>query len=500
MRLSLCSILLFLSLCPLCADTWFVGFTDKNGTSGSLDKPSEYLSQRALLRRQAQGIGIDSADLPVSRPYLDSLTRKGATVVYTTKWLNGAVVTVSDQETLQGIRALDFVDTMQCTKHDTLNTASVRRHKLPQWLSADPQPELTAAAADEYKTMLGLDSLHTLGFHGQGKMISILDNGFHLVDNLPVFSNAKENIVFTCNLVNQGGSVYDTGTHGAMVFSLIAGVKEDTLTGTATAAEYCLFSTEDDNSESLLEPDNMIRAFELADSVGTDIISVSLGYYDFDNTLTDLTYMNMDGKTARCSRAATIAASKGILLCVAAGNEGSKPWHYIDAPADADNILTVGGVDINRQHSTFSSFGPTADGRVKPDVCTLGTAVPILYPFTFVRHNGTSFATPIMAGAAASLWSALPELTAMQLRERILQYSDRYLTPDSAFGYGIPNLIEAYYDRPTALPTLHSNPGSECLIFDIQGNSRGNDLNDISHLEKGIYIIRQGENVRKIIK
>ena len=492
-------LILFLFVGITYADTWFVGFTDKNGTSGSLSNPKQFLSERAIERRQHQGIEIDSTDLPVSQPYLDSLVSKGATVIYTTKWLNGAVVSFSEKETAAGISGLPFVDTLQLTKRDVV-MQSARAGKMPAWQNETAMLQLASDLATEYKNIIGLDSLHNLGFHGQGKMISVVDNGFYRVDELPVFSAARERIRFVSDIVNPSTGIYNSGSHGAMVFSLIGGVAEGTHIGTATAAEYCLFHTEDDDSESLLETDNMVCAFELADSAGTDIITSSLGYFYFDDSLSNFTYQDMNGQTSRCSRAATMAANKGILMCIAAGNEGNKQWHYINSPADAEGILTVGGVDINRGHSTFSAFGPTSDGRVKPEICALATAVPIFYPDEFKRYNGTSFATPVIAGAAASLWSALPELTSEQLRNRILEYSSQYLTPDSTYGYGIPDFIAAYYDHPTAVENTHNDASNGCLIYDLQGNLRATDITETSHLQQGIYIIKEQGKTRKIAK
>ncbi|MBR1807996.1 MAG: S8 family serine peptidase [Paludibacteraceae bacterium] len=477
------------------ANTWFVGFRDKNGTTGKIDNPSEYLSERALERRQAQGISIDSTDLPVSRIYTDSLKALGVRILYTIKWLNGAVITADTSFNADVILKLEFVNMVQLTKRDNIPISAAARRKLHEENSSVSLMPATEAIR-EYENMLHLDSLHKLGFHGQGKMISILDNGFALADKLPWFVHSRKNVAATFDIVKPDGNVYDSGTHGAMVFSVISGVKEDTIIGTASEASYCLFHTEDDTSESLLEPDNMVRAFEIADSIGTDIITSSLGYNLFDDSLSNFTYQDMDGKTARCSRAATIAADKGILVCIAAGNEANKPWHYICAPADAEEILTVGGVDLNLQHSTFSSAGPSVDGRIKPDVCALGTGVPIYYD-GFKRSNGTSFATPIIAGAAASLWSALPELTVKQLRERIIHYSDRYKNPDNEYGYGIPNLIAAYYDTPTGITYTTTDENKSIAIYNINGNYLGGDTNV---LPKGIYIVRQNGEVRKIVK
>jgi subtilisin family serine protease len=211
-------------------------------------------------------------------------------------------------------------------------------------------------------------------------------------------------------------------------------------------AEYFLFRTEEQYTESPKELDNWVAAIEMADSLGLHIVSTSLGYTTFDDEQFDFTYADMDGRLSRGAQAAAIAARKGMLLVVAAGNDGNKAWHYLSTPADADSILTVGAVDIDGEIAAFSSFGPSADGRVKPEVCAVGKQTSLLNPSDgwVMNGNGTSFACPLIAGAAACLWSALPTASNMEIRERIIRSADRYTTPHEQYGYGIPDLWEAY--------------------------------------------------------
>lgn len=479
------------------ADTYFIGFSDKHSTQYSLDDPAAFLSEKAIARRTAQGIDIDSLDLPVSGLYLDSLSRMGISIVYTSKWTNGATVTLPPGMNIEEVKRLSFVDTIQCTKREDLSYFMSRRKQEEQDFSIR---NIHAQRAKEYISMLRLDSLHNIGFQGQGKMIAVVDDGFMQADIAESLAQVRDNIAGTFDLVETGGSVYLSGGHGSYVFSLLAATKEDTIIGTAPRAEYCLIRSEDSDSESLLETDNLVKAFELADSVGADIVTASLGYYHFDDTATDFSYSDLDGKTARCSAAAGIAAKKGMLVCIAAGNEGNKEWHYVNLPADAEGILAVGGIDAWRNHSSFSAYGPTADGRIKPDVCAMGSAVPIYFNNRFSNNNGTSFATPIIAGAAASLWSALPELSAKEIRERIIRYSDRYQNPDNEYGYGIPDFFSAYLDTPTALEQTDMQvTDSDALpaIYDLSGRYAGNRTTDLS---KGMYIIVSSDGVKKFLK
>ena len=313
--------------------------------------------------------------------------------------------------------------------------------------------------------------LHEAGFHGQGITMAIVDGGFQNVDTLSAFDTVREQILGIYDMTDDIDSVTGTtGNHGVKCFSTIAAITPD-YQGAATAAQYYLIRSEENRTESPKEMDNWVASIELADSLGVDILSSSLGYAMFDDDRHTLTYADMNGQTTRCSRAATIAAEKGMLVIVAAGNEGNKAWHYISAPADADNILTVGAVNIHDSIAAFSSWGPTADGRVKPEVCATGSQTALINPLdnSVIYSNGTSFACPIIAGMAACLWSALPHATNMEIRERIIQSADRYTMPHAQYGYGIPNAWQAY-EQTTDIPSIPSNhaPAAQKVLINGQ--------------------------------
>ena len=277
--------------------------------------------------------------------------------------------------------------------------------------------------------------------------MAICDGGFYKANTLDCFRQTQElgHFDFTDDADDFYGS---TGTHGTECLSTISGITEGYY-GAATKADYYLMRSEEDATESPKEMDNLVAALEKADSLGVNVFSVSLGYAQFDNDEWDLNkYTDLDGKTTRVSRAATIAARKGMLVCVAAGKEGNGSWGTISAPADADSVLTVGAVSVDSLAGSFSSYGPSSEGRIKPEVCAVGVQATLIYPNgSIVRSNGTSFATPLLAGMAAALWSALPDENAMQIRERIIRSADRYTTPDIdryVYGYGIPNAWAAY--------------------------------------------------------
>jgi subtilisin family serine protease len=313
-----------------------------------------------------------------------------------------------------------------------------------------------------------LHLLHEAGFHGQGIIMAIVDGGFQNVDTLSAFDAVREQILGIYDTTDDSDSVTGTtGNHGVKCFSTIAALTPE-YQGAATAANYYLIRSEEHQTESPKEMDNWVAAIELADSLGVDILSSSLGYAMFDDDRHTLTYADMNGQTTRCSRAANIAAEKGMLVIVAAGNEGNKAWHYISAPADADNILTVGAVNIHDSIAAFSSWGPTADGRVKPEVCATGSQTALINPMnnSVIYGNGTSFACPIIAGMAACLWSAMPHATNMEIRELIIQSADRYIQPHEQYGYGIPNAWQAYVqttDIPS-IPSSHTPTAQKVLI------------------------------------
>lgn len=448
---------------------FFVQFTDKVGSTHIA------LSQTALDKRAERGIATDSLDYAVSPIYLDSLRQTGCRIYHTSRWMNGATIE-TDSTTIQRIAQWTFVDTIYMTRRRgekaPQNTgvflsrirsndyfgdlAEAKRqevigedHPLRQeatWLS-DPQTE-----------QLHLHLLHEAGFHGQGITMAIVDGGFQNVNTLTAFDAVREQIRGIYDTTDDTDSVTGTtGNHGVKCFGTIAAITPD-YQGTATAANYYLIRSEENKTESPKEMDNWVAAIELADSLGVDILSSSLGYAKFDDQRHTLAYSDMNGQTTRCSQAAQIAAAKGMLVVVAAGNDGNNAWHYISAPADADNILTVGAVDVHDSIAAFSSWGPTADGRVKPEVCATGYQTALINPLNNnVQYgNGTSFACPIIAGMAACLWSALPNASNIEIRQRIIQSADRYTLPNDQYGYGIPNAWQAY-GKTTDIESIPNN-------------------------------------------
>lgn len=427
---------------------FFVTFTDKQGCS-----PIDF-SDRAVEQRTKWAIPTDSLDYAVSTTYTDSVRALGGKIMHVSRWMNGATIDCEDS-IANKIAACSFVKAIEQTRNETDSRRYLyRKQDFLHSSEAD-----MAQGTDAQLALYNLQPLLAAGYKGEGIVLAVIDGGFQ---NYPIGEHSGNSLSNTFNTTHWLGS-FDftddtddfygaTGYHGTMCLSLIAGEREDYL-GTAPAADYYLMRSEEEGKESPKEMDNLVAALEKADSLGVNIASISLGYSEFDNEAWDFGYQDMNGQTTRCSQAAQIAARKGMLVCVAAGNEGDKEWHYLTAPADADSILCVGAVDNEGTIAAFSSRGPSSDGRVKPDVCAVGAGSCIVNPSdgSIQYGNGTSFACPLIAGMAACIWSALPDLNAMEIRRRIICSADRYHSPDADYGYGIPNAWLAYLGEETNL-------------------------------------------------
>ena len=431
------------ALLAILLDVFFVGFCNKAGSR------EVALSSTALSMREKHGVEIDSLDYAVSSIYVDSLRHAGTHVYHTSRWMNGATIGVKDTSVLQRIRQWPFVRLVEKTRYDeSWESSSVRRRVIDK-------RAMTYSDYGEAQRQLStynLLPLHDAGYQGQGIRIAVIDGGFEKANSLGALDSVRQQLLGWYDLTDDTYDFFGSeGSHGTMCLSTIAAITSD-FRGAATKAMYYMIRSEENDTESPKEMDNLVAAFELADSLGVHICSVSLGYYQFDDYEWDLTYADMDGKTTRVSRAATIAARKGMLLCISAGNEGDTDWKHLTAPSDADSILSVGAVDTNGAIAMFSSYGPSADGRVKPDVCAVGRNAAVIRPSSneVVFSNGTSFACPLVAGMAACLWSALPDCSNMDIRERIIRSADRYASPDEQYGYGIPNAWAAYMGTTAA--------------------------------------------------
>ena len=458
--------------------SFWVAFTDKNNSPYSVDRPQEFLGPKGIERRKNQNINTTLQDLPVNPAYIAMLKGTGARIVLTSRWLNAATV-IADSAALPSFKALGFVSKVERLSGPVADTLIESAEK------TEPEPmygkNYYGKSYQQIAVMRG-DTLHNLGFSGRGMTIAVIDAGFLKVDTLEAFRKLREDgrILGVHDFVDADGQVYDAASHGMLVLGALAAYVPNQIIGTAPDAAYYLLRSENAGSEYPIEEAAWVSAAEYADSAGAWLINSSLGYTTYDDPSLSHTYAELDGKTAKASIAAGIAVTKGILVCNSAGNSGRSPWRYITVPADAIDILTVGAVDINRNVTSFSSRGPSPDGRVKPDVCAVGFAVATasLKEGEVGFANGTSLSSPLLAGMAACLWQAFPGKTNYQVMDAIRNSSHLRSMPNDSFGYGIPDFSLAY--QMLKNPDYGKNEKS--YIRTIFPNPFSNQVNVAMHL------------------
>ena len=439
-----------------------VYFRDKANTPYRVEQPAAFLTARAVLRRARQGIAVLPRDLPVDPAYVAAVNAVvGARVRYASRWFNAAVVRC-DSATLAVVRALPFVRGARALGRRLPGPPRARPAAGPDDVApVVPGARTAYGLAYPQNQLLGVPAMHAAGFRGEGLQIAVLDDGFPGVDTLTAFAplRRENRIGATFNFVDRTRDVYQRDDHGTLTFSLLAANQPGRFIGAAPRATYHLFITEDADSEQPVEEANWLMAAERADSLGADIISSSLGYNTFDSPAADYTYADLDGRTTLITRAATVAARVGMLVVNSAGNAGNQPWRYVLAPADADSILAVGAVDTLLQRAALSSVGPTADGRLKPEVSAVGRQAAVVNPNGVITYgNGTSLAAPSVAGLAAGLWQSRPALTAQQVRAYLEQAGSHADAPDNLTGYGVPTFARAYALANPGVPLPAAGP------------------------------------------
>ncbi len=422
---------------------YIIKFKNKGTSPYSIATPSTYLSSKAIARRTAYSIAIDSADLPITPRYIDSVRLAGTvTILNASKWLNQVSIQTSDAAALNKISSLTFVQsvtgiaarTATPNAEPTIGLGPVQeKFALERRLNqSGPLQRTDNTAADFYSYgntyneihLHNGEFLHNIGMRGQNMLIAVLDAGFYHYTTLSAFDsiNTNNQVLQTWDFVAREASVIEDDSHGMSCFSAIGGNIPGTFVGTSPKANFVLYRTEDTNSEYPIEEHNWASGAERADSIGADIISSSLGYNTFDNSSLDHTYADMNGRTNMSSRAAVMASRKGLLSFIAQGNDGGDSWHYVASPADADSIVAVGAVTTSGSVGSFSSYGPSYDGRIKPEVAAVGVNAFVQNPNnTIGSGNGTSYATPKMAGLGTCLWQAFPEFNNMSIRDALIK-------------------------------------------------------------------------------
>ena len=444
-------LIVFATVVLLAASSWAqqdtlkyrISLKDKTATAYSLERPEQFLSQKAIARRRKQHLAIDSTDLPVCRKYVDEIRKQGVNIVVTGKWENFVTVSCNDSTLINRIAAMPFVRaaekvwTAPKTEGDAIATRDSVANSPKIYADSIYGPAITQIQLSNG------DKLHDAGFKGQGMTIAVIDAGFHNLDRITAMDNIR--ILGTKDFVNPQGDLFAESSHGLSVLSCIGMNRPAVMTGTAPEASFWLLRSEDEYSEHLVEQDYWAAAVEFADSVGADVLNTSLGYYAFDDKSKNYKYRDLDGRHALMSRQASRIADKGMVLVCSAGNSGMGSWKKITPPGDAENVLTVGAVNRQAVLAPFSSVGNTADNRIKPDVVAVGEGADVIRTDgNQGKANGTSFSSPIMCGMVACLWQACPGLTAKELIELVRSSGDRAGYPDNIYGYGVPDMWKAY--------------------------------------------------------
>lgn len=510
-----------------------VYFSDKGVDLFSDYNPEDLLSPRAIARREKCGADVlVLSDLPVNAGYIEAVKQKGLTWRLSSKWMNTALFTSELPFDTDKITVLPFVRKVALVKSPVGKAPKIG----DKFGKTDD-----FAPTGVFRPIGPVNGMPLLlsGYNGKGITIAVLDAGFLYADIIESLEplRKRQGIVSTRDFVGKGDFVYGYHGHGTAVLSILAGSLANIITGTAQGADYMLLRTEDDESEFPVEEDYWVAAAEYADSAGADIITSSLGYYWFDDPAMNYSFSNTDGNTAFITVAADIAASKGLLVVSSAGNERNKEWQRLLFPSDGDSVLSIGAVKQDLRISDFSSSGFSADGRVKPDVVAPGVSIPVQYAYgLWVAGSGTSFSCPVISGMCAALMQATPGATAEDIRNAVRASSDRVNSPDSLYGYGLPDFVralrildESHAFEPEVSVTAGPNPFVDEIniwfrdvpewlsvtVTDYTGKTvlktvyetyigRSFSLRGLSSVARGVYLVKvetaAGDKVFKMIK
>ena len=432
--------------------------TSLQKTSQAYTEAVQSLSKRSIQRR-IKHRGADNfvtfEDVPIHQPYISELENSGARIWNKLKWFN-AVSLYADKDQIAKISSLPFVE-----KVEAVQTLSYKKDKIEEQSprSFEKTSINNTGLAYDYGSSLGqyalsdIPQVHAKGITGDSVVIGILDSGFRwkLIESLVSRKVIAEyDFVFhDNNTANEAGDVGSQDSHGTSIFSLIGGYKEGKIVAPAFNASFILAKTEDIGSETHVEEDNYAAALQWMDSIGVDITTSSLGYNEFDPSTFSYAYSDMNGKTTVVTKAVELAFTQfGISTFTSAGNDGNSPWHYIGAPADGFNVIAVGSVSNSNIKAGSSSFGPSYDGRIKPEIVTQGVldyvaSVSGTSTSAYGTASGTSAAAPIAAGIAAQLLSLYPHLTNVQIRQILLATAGNAASPNNEIGYGLLSSLKA---------------------------------------------------------
>ncbi|MBN1561052.1 S8 family peptidase [candidate division KSB1 bacterium] len=452
-------------------EKYWLFFKDKGKdlSKTSQQRLADQLDERAKWRRAKVTTSgeplVDLTDLPVHQPYIDEIVARGFEIVVTSRWLNAVTIQATAGEA-HDLAALAFIREVKKVAKGKRKPIIDEAENLTKPLGATWNGSFDYGTSITQNEQIGVPDVHSAGITGEGVLIAVLDAGFNL-DN-EAFTDID--IVATYDFINddenvdnEPGDAPNQNSHGTQVLSVIGGFAPGKLIGPAFDAGFLLAKTEDVSSETEIEEDFWIAAAEWAEAHGADIITTSLGYYDWYD------YSDMNGQKAPITIAADMAVKKGIVVVTSAGNEGNTSWYHIGAPADGFDVIAVGAVNSAGTIAAFSSRGPTSDGRIKPEVVAMGVSCTVAYTGGgFGSANGTSFSCPLVAGAAALILSAHPQLTPKQVRQALIQTAAQVTQPDNTYGFGLINALDAanYHGNisdpaeTTEFVSLYPNPYS----------------------------------------
>lgn len=454
-------------------DIYWVSFKDKKNSPYSIFHPQEYLSARAIERRERFNIPIDLTDIPVNPNYLEPILVKGFKIHATSRWLNGvAIITETASNNPEDLKSLNFIKEVFPIGFKRSIQAAAKTIGKRDYKQVYKTKDYYYGMGKNQINMLKGQYLHKMGYQGQEMHVAIMDGGFSGMRETPAFDSLFVNhqILGTHDFVEGDEYVFESSSHGRNVASCMASNLPYLFVGTAPKAKYYLFKTEDVKGEYLIEEYNWVAAIERADQLGVDVVNSSLGYYDFDDNNMDYGYVDIDGKTSAMTQAAKIAAKKGMLVVTSAGNEGNDKWKHITVPGDADSVLTVGAVDRDGYHARFSSYGFENRNIIKPNVMARGAIAVVAAKkrYDTSYSNGTSFSAPIMAGMATSLWQAFPERNNMEIIHTLQNNGSYTQKPDNAYGYGVPNFLAAYKELRNSVLELEPKKNYYHHIADLR--------------------------------
>lgn len=435
----------------LAQDRYAVHYKYKPSGALGLDQAESLISPKSIERRVRDNVLLDSTDLPVATKYIEAIGPFVDQFIYHSKWLNASIIQASE-ESIKEISSLDFVGEVILVAKGEGGTSerSTKNYKVNKKKKRS-RHSIAASDFEFQNSILGISAMHEAGITGAGVLVAVFDAGFLNVDKIPAFKHlfSEQKIYATRDFVlPDSKNVFRTDTHGTGSLSLMASYDPENLIAGAYGASYILCITEDVASEYRIEEYNWVKAAEYADSLGVEVINSSLGYNYFDDESMNYSKEDLDGKTAIITIGAHMAAKKGILVVSSAGNEGNISWETITVPSDAENILAIGAINSRFNKAGFSSVGPSADNRIKPELVAYGAGV------TLWRHeegtsnsSGTSFSAPQVAALAAGLREANPTWTNKKLREQILLSGSQFSQPDNELGYGVPDFSRAMFGK-----------------------------------------------------